>query len=217
MFHPEEDVLTEFIDYMKGIYGELSVLRGNVHNYLGMCFDFSDRGKVGITIPTLSKEVIVEFPEELTEDPAGSHLFDVRDEKSRVILPEEQAQIFHRLLAKLLYLSIRTRRDISMPVAFLTIRVRQPDQDNWAKLRRGVKYLYRNPNLPLTLNMTNMSLISCWVGASFTVHPDYKGHTGGTMSLGKGSMIDICQKQKFNTRSLTEVELVSVDDCVGRM
>ena len=49
-------------------------------------------------MPTLTKEVIVEFPEELTataEDPAGSHLFDVRDEKSRVILPEEQAQICH--------------------------------------------------------------------------------------------------------------------------
>ena len=37
------------------------------------------------------------------------------------------------------------------------------------------------------------------------------------MSLGKGSMVNICQKQKFNTRSLTEAELVSVDDYVERM
>ena len=36
MFYPEEDVLTEFIDYMKGIYGELSVLQGDVHDYLGI-------------------------------------------------------------------------------------------------------------------------------------------------------------------------------------
>ena len=62
-----------------------------------------------------------------------------------------------------------------------------------------------------------MLFISWWVNASFAVHPDYKGYTGRTMSLGKGSMVDICQKQKFNTHSSTEAELVSVDDCVGRM
>ena len=62
MFHPEEDVLTDFIDYLKGIYGELSVSRGDVHDYLGMRFDFSDRGKVGITMPTLTKEIVVGFP-----------------------------------------------------------------------------------------------------------------------------------------------------------
>ena len=88
MFHPEEDVLTEFIDYTKGVYRELSVSRGDVHNYLGMRFDFSDRGKVGITMSTLAKEVIEELIA-TAKDPAGSHLLDVRDEKSRVILPGE--------------------------------------------------------------------------------------------------------------------------------
>ena len=98
MFHPEEDVLTEFINYMKGIYKELSVLQGNVHNYLGMRFDYYDHCKVRITMTTLTKEVFVEFPGELTdtaEDPASSYLFDVRDKKVSVILPEEQAQIFY--------------------------------------------------------------------------------------------------------------------------
>ena len=62
-----------------------------------------------------------------------------------------------------------------------------------------------------------MSLISWWVDVLFAIHPDYKVHTGGTMSLKKGSTVDICRKQTFSTRSLTESELVSVDNCVGRM
>ena len=44
-----------------------------------------------------------------------------------------------------------------------------------------------------------------------------KSHTGGTMSLGKGSVIDICRKQKFNTRSSAKAELAGVDDCIGKM
>ena len=37
------------------------------------------------------------------------------------------------------------------------------------------------------------------------------------MSLGKGSVIDTSQKQKINTRSSTEAELVGCDDVVTRM
>jgi hypothetical protein len=54
--------------------------------------------------------------------------------------------------------------------------------------------------------------IKWWIDASFTVHPDMRSHTGGTMSLGKGSTYSLSQKQHLNTKSLTEAELVSVDD-----
>jgi hypothetical protein len=42
------------------------------------------------------------------------------------------------------------------------------------------------------------------VDASFTTHKDCRGHTGGTLSLGRGSIIGISKKQKINTRSSTE-------------
>ena len=50
--------------------------------------------------------------------------------------------------------------------------------------------------------------------ASFAVHPDYKSHTGATMSYGdgNGAVQSISRKQKLNTRSSTESELVGVDD-----
>jgi hypothetical protein len=51
-----------------------------------------------------------------------------------------------------------------------------------------------------------------WVDASFAVHPDMKSHTGATMSMGKGSVYSSSTRQKLNTKSSTEAELVGVDD-----
>jgi hypothetical protein len=50
--------------------------------------------------------------------------------------------------------------------------------------------------------------------ASFAVHPNYKSHTGATMSYrdGNGVVQYISRKQKLNTRNSTESELVGVDD-----
>jgi hypothetical protein len=44
------------------------------------------------------------------------------------------------------------------------------------------------------------------------VHPDIKSHTGGTLSLGKGSVYSTSTRQKLNTKSSTEAELVGIDD-----
>jgi hypothetical protein len=49
------------------------------------------------------------------------------------------------------------------------------------------------------------------------VHPDYKSHTGGIMTMGKGAIVSVSKKQKLNTRSSTEAELVGADDVAGPM
>ncbi len=80
-----------------------------------------------------------------------------------------------------------------------------------------MRYLCRNPNLPLTLQAGDMNFVHWHVDASFGVHPDMKSHTGMTYSMGKGSVINGSKKQKMNTRSTTESELVGVDDAMPRM
>ena len=50
--------------------------------------------------------------------------------------------------------------------------------------------------------------------SAFAVHQDYKSHTGAIHTLGKGATTTISAKQKLNTRSSTEAELVAVDDIV---
>jgi hypothetical protein len=44
-----------------------------------------------------------------------------------------------------------------------------------------------------------------------------KSHTGGAMTLGKGSMYSTSVKQKLMTRSLTEAKVVAVHDVMPQM
>jgi hypothetical protein len=56
--------------------------------------------------------------------------------------------------------------------------------------------------------------IKWYVDASFAVHPDMQSHTGATMTLGKGAVYSISTKQKINTKSSMEAELVGVNDAM---
>ena len=54
--------------------------------------------------------------------------------------------------------------------------------------------------------------------AAFAVHPDMKSHTGAIMTMGGGAIQTILSsKQKMNTRSSTEAELVAVDDVIAQI
>ena len=64
----------------------------------------------------------------------------------------------------------------------------------------------------------NKSYIIMWhLNAAFAVYNDKKSHTGATMSLGDGAIISVSTKQKVNTRSSTEAELVSIDDVISKI
>jgi hypothetical protein len=127
-------------------------------------------------------------------------------------LGKQQAETFHHLVAMMLYLCKRVRPDIHTAVAFLCTRVSAPDEDDYKKLARCVKYLRLFPDLKLTLEVNPNRVIEWWVDASFAVHPDMKGHTGAVMTMGKGAVQTMSTKQKINTKSSTESELVGVDD-----
>jgi hypothetical protein len=50
------------------------------------------------------------------------------------------------------------------------------------------------------------------VDASFATHPDLRSHTGGVISFGRGGIICKSKKQKINTKSSTEAELIGASD-----
>ena len=54
-----------------------------------------------------------------------------------------------------------------------------------------------------------------YVDCAFEVHADYRSHTGGGLTMGKGFVISVSKAHKMNTRSLTEGEIVSVNDCLS--
>jgi hypothetical protein len=96
--------------------------------------------------------------------------------------------MFHTNTAKLLFLSKWARPDIQPAVAYLTTQVISPDEDDYKKLSRVMKYLRGSIDRVLTLEADKAHVVKWWVDAAFAVHHDMKSHTGGTMSLGKGSI-----------------------------
>jgi hypothetical protein len=147
--------------------------------------------------------------------PAANHLFDVNEDCEK--LDEETAQLFHHFVAKLLFLYKRARPDIQTSVAFLCTRVKMPDRDDYKKLGQTMKYLRGTINLPLILEADNLHIIKWWVDASYAVYPDMKSHTGGMMTLGKGATYGTSTRQKINTKSSTEAELVGVNDVMPQV
>ena len=69
----------------------------------------------------------------------------------------------------------------------------------------------------LTLSSNGLRKLIWSIDASYAVHPDMKSHTGMTMTMGKGAITSLSRKQKLNTRSSTEAELVAVDDCMAQV
>ena len=72
-----------------------------------------------------------------------------------------------------------------------------------------MKYLNGMQDMKFTSNAKNLRSIKC---ASFAVHPDFRSQTGGTMTFRKGAVQLLSKKQKLNTRSSMEAELVGADD-----
>ena len=71
-------------------------------------------------------------------------------------------------------------------------------------------------DMKLTLSTENLWSIEWYVDALFAVHPDFRSQTGGTMTFGKEVVQSLSKKQKLNTRSSTEAELVGADDLLPR-
>ena len=207
------DKLLAILNERYGKEAPLTVTRGKVHEYLGMTLDFSVDGKVSVIMKDYIEDILDETPADMNgkaATPAANHLTEVNHDAET--LSESDSQMFHTNTAKLLFISKRARPDIQTAVAFLTTRVRGPDVDNYKKLTRVIKYLRGTINLNLTLEADDAHIVKWWIDAAFATHVDYKSHTGGTMTMGKGSVYSTSIGQKLNTKSSTEAELVGVSN-----
>ena len=105
--------------------------------------------------------------------PAANHLFKVRYDQKK--LPETLAQVFHTFTARALFATKRARSSIHTSFTFLTTRVLCPDDDDWTKLVRLIRYLRATPTLPLILSSDSTNIVKCWVDDYFGVHPISEG------------------------------------------
>ena len=99
--------------------------------------------------------------------------------------------------------------------AFCTTRVHESTEEDWSKLRRMMIFLINTKDDKLVIKNDGDRKVNWFVDASFAVHPDYKSQSGMMMTMGQGALKSSSMKQKINTRSSTEAELVAVDDMIS--
>ncbi len=146
--------------------------------------------------------------------PWDTNLFKVDSANPK--LSPDKADEFVTFVYKALFVSKRARQDISPAIAFLTTRVKAPTKEDWAKLKKMMRFLKSTADDVLYLEADNMRSFKWHLDAAFAVHNDFKSHTGATMTMGKGVVQSVSTKQKINTKSSTESELVSFDDIISK-
>ena len=97
-------------------------------------------------------------------------------------------------------------------ISFLTTREKQTNMDGYKKLALCISYTGDTEEIPLTLEASKASLTRCQINTLYRLHPDMKGHSGRTMSLGKGGMQSKQSKQKMNTRKSTEDRIFRINN-----
>ena len=222
--HVQEEPVEDFLKWLNDKYsdknGTVTVRRGKVHPFLGMVLDYSEPDSVKIDMIDYVKKMLQEFEEiqkigAPSKVPWTDQMFVVDDNSPK--LDPKRAEQFHTFVAKALFLCARSRPDIKPIVVFLCTRVKAPTEQDWSKLIKMMKMLKGTAKDVLTLTADNLNVLNWHFDASFAVHQDYKSHSGGSMTMGRGAFMSMSKKQKLNTKSSTEAELVAVDDGMGQM
>ena len=92
------------------------------------------------------------------------------------------------MLSKILFVAKRSRPDLQTAASFLSTRVRFPNISDLKKIMRLLKFIYVTLEEKLILSIDGLTLMTTWVDASYAMHDDMRGHTGGFITLGS-SMI----------------------------
>ena len=159
--------------------GKMKVAQGNVHTYLGMRLDFTTNGVVRVSMIGYIYDVIKEWKgvtskldngfkqvvskRQRIATAAPDNLFKVNVDQ--VKLGTMRAKYFHKIVVMMLYVTKRAWPDTALSIAFLTTRVRGPDEDDWQKLAHLIKYLQSTRELPLILGATKTGVLHWYVDA----------------------------------------------------
>ena len=214
--HKNPEVVKKVISELETHFGKLTVESGSKFNFLGMDVNITKDRKIEISMKKQIQEAIQWYGEDITNKPstpANKNLFSSCDDSEQ--LNEEKSEIFHSIVAKLLYITKRARPDIETAVAFLCTRVSKSTHADWLKLKRVLGFLKKNIDDVRIIGASSLLELYTWIDAAYGVHDsDLKGHTGGCMSFGTGTVHQRSSKQKINVKSSTEAELVGSSEYV---
>ena len=169
---------------------------------------FANDHKMGVTMKSHLKETGRAYGKMSTRT-----LFEIIKEFTR--LEPSKAVIFHHIVAKVLYVTKIARVNFQLVIAFFCTRVSKSTKEDLGKLRRLLKYIHVTIDQPKIIGAEDLGILQTWVDASYAIHPGMRSHTGAVISLEHRVINSKSSKQKINTKSSTEAELVGASDYIS--
>jgi hypothetical protein len=165
--HKDPEVVTMILDEIKKHFGELVISRGNKHDLLGMHVEMNRKNKtVEIQMKDQLQEAIDMFGEEVDRTVvtlALKNLFEVNEDAKELDI--DKSDIFHSVVAKLLFIMKCARPDLETAVSFLMTRVSKSDKDDWCKLKRCLGFIKGTTNNKRIIGAENINDLFVWVDA----------------------------------------------------
>ena len=198
------------VKHLEKNFGNLTVNRGNHHSYLSqniviehdeLAVDmtaFIDKCAEGWTFGRASTSPA---KDDLFEEPEDSPPLSATDRSK-----------FHSSVAQLLYPCKRTRVESLCAVSHLSSRVAESTQDDAVKLARVLNYLQSTKHKKVVFRRGVKVSLEAYIDASFGIHADGRSRTGVALMMSGACVGAWSSKQKLNTKSSTEAEIVGLSD-----
>ena len=154
------EIVKEIITKIEEHYGKMTVTHRKEHTYVGMDILFQGNREVKISMIDYLKECIIVLGEDCTgvaNTPAGAHIFESNPDG--IALIKCKRRTLHIIVAKLLFLAMRARPDILVPITFLSSRVTKVDKYYWKKLKRMLQYIIGTIDMEMTVSIDDMHVI----------------------------------------------------------
>jgi hypothetical protein len=209
--------LNKFRTHMEKYFGDMVCSKIDDFAYLGMHLTIVD-GRVELRSDMYCRKLVADNASLIDREhniPCNKDLFVEIDDAQEV--EKKLKETFHSVVASLLYIAMRVRLDILLPVVYLATRVHDTKMNDVAKLRRVLGYLKRYPERYMVLKVEDPTalVIRAYADASYGVYSKgRKSQTGIYITLGIGCIVGRSVKQKLTAVSSTEAEITALSQMV---
>ena len=209
-------ILDSIIQQLRKRFGDVSETTGVQHSYLGLQFDFSEDGRVKITMPGYINDMMDRFNVTGTQQyPTKGDLFR-RDENSP-LLDDHFREEFHSRVYSVAYMAQRIKPECLPILSELSSIVRCPTSDDWYKLQHLLQYINGCKEIGMCLEIPSGPIVvNASIDSSHGCHANMRGQGAGVISLSRdgsgGTIHSESSKLSLNTKSTAETELVTMSD-----
>lgn len=201
----------EDIDKIKNELGSVFALKdtGEMRNLLGMKIERIESGRYAISQPKTVRALISEIPGTNRRSiPMGRT--DIEPNETRT--PEGEVKKYQATIGSLLYLSRKSRPDITYAVGALARWASDPPEKARRALDWLVDYVRYTPDYHLEIRGGDLKLVA-WSDASFAENGDRKSTSGYVVKIGNTTIVWGSKRQTIVATSTLEAEYVALSEC----